>query len=110
MLDRLTFPFPAELHRLDARAIAPDRDEDFKETVRVDSDDGLAEAARCQHPPVRVPCQVEAEDFQALRTGTPGNTPRRRTFAEKFGTSSTHGKVARWAPPPPAPRRAPWTA
>jgi hypothetical protein len=77
MRGRLIFPFIAELHRLDTQAMAPDYDEDFKEPVLVDSDDdGVGEPFRREHPPVRVPCQVEPEAFEALRMATSGNTPR----------------------------------
>jgi hypothetical protein len=73
MRGRLIFPFIAELHRLDTQAMAPDYDEDFKEPVLVDTDDdGVGEPFRREHPPVRVPCQVEPEAFQALRMATSG--------------------------------------
>jgi len=62
MRGRLIFPFLAELHRLDTEAMAPDYDPDFKEPVLIDADDdGVAEPFRREHPPVRVPCQVEPE-------------------------------------------------
>ena len=77
MRGRLIFPFVAELHRLDTQAMAPDYDEDFQEPVLVDSDDdGVGEPFRREHPPMRVPCQVEPEAFEALRMATSGNTPR----------------------------------
>ena len=88
MRGRLIFPFLAELFRLDTAAMAsvdPDGpgplaggyDPDFKEPVLVDAnDDGVAEPFRREHPPVRVPCQVEPEAFEALRMATSGNTPR----------------------------------
>ena len=77
MRGRLIFPFIAELHRLDTQAMAPDYDEDFKEPILVDTDDdGVAEPFRREHPPVRVPCQVEPEAFETLRMATSGNTPR----------------------------------
>ena len=77
MRGRLIFPFIAELHRLDTQAMAPDYDEDFKEPVLVDSDDdGVGEPFRREHPPVRVPCQVEPEALDALRMTPSGNTPR----------------------------------
>src|SRR5690606_35219590 len=77
MRGRLIFPFMAGLHRLDTQAMAPDYDEEFKEPVLVDSDDdGVGEPFRREHPPVRVPCQVESEAFEALRMATSGNTPR----------------------------------
>ena len=82
----LIFPFLAELHRLDrgpfvpAPGPAPDPrafDDDFKEAVLVDhDDDGLAERARREHPPVRLPCQVEADTFEALARTAGGHAPR----------------------------------
>ena len=86
MRGRLIFPFIAELHRLDTQAMAlgdagagvpPGYDDDFKEPILVDTDDdGVGEPFRREHPPVRVPCQVEPEAFEALRMATSGNTPR----------------------------------
>jgi hypothetical protein len=80
MRGRLIFPFLAELFRLDALSMAtiePGYDADFKEPALLDADgDGLAAPFRREHPPVRVPCQVEPEAFQALRMATAGNTPR----------------------------------
>jgi hypothetical protein len=84
----LIFRFLAEVHRLDSRALAeedPDGagpltggyDPDFREPVLVDAnDDGIAERLRREHPPVRVPCQVEPEAFAALRMTPNGNAPR----------------------------------
>jgi hypothetical protein len=84
----LIFRFLAAVHRLDSRALAeedPDGagpltggyDPDFREPVLVDAnDDGIAERLRREHPPVRVPCQVEPEAFEALRMTTNGNAPR----------------------------------
>ncbi len=52
-------------------------DPDFKEPVLIDADDdGVAERNRREFPPIRVPCQVEPEAFQALRMATAGNTPK----------------------------------
>ena len=89
MRGRLIFPFLAEFFRWDAAAMAADPDgageltsgfdPDFKEPVLRDTDDdddGVAEPFRREHPPVRVPCQVEPEAFQALRMAAAGNTPR----------------------------------
>jgi len=85
---RLIFPFLAQVHRWDPVAMAgvdPDGtgpltsgyDEDFKEPVLIDADgDGVAEPFRRELPPVRVPCQVEPEAFQALRMASAGNTPK----------------------------------
>jgi len=90
MRGRLIFRFLAELHRLDTRALAvedPDGagpltsgyDPDFKEPVLVDAnDDGIGERVRKEHPPVRIPCQVEPEAFEALQEYASGNSPRSR--------------------------------
>jgi len=88
MRGRLIFRFQAELHRLDAAAMAatdPDGpgpltsgfDPDFKEPVLVDlDDDGVGERTRQEHRPVRVPCQVEPEALEALRVLPAGQSPR----------------------------------
>ena len=88
MRGRLIFPFLAEIHRLDTRAMAegvpalglgPAYDDDFKEPVLVDGDgDGVGEPFRRELPPVRVPCQVEPEAFESLRMTSSGNAPRSR--------------------------------
>lgn len=79
------FPFMAELYRLDTAAMAlgnpaagvpPGYDDDFKEAVLVDGDgDGVAEPLRREHPPVRIPCQVEPHTFEALHVTPSGNAP-----------------------------------
>lgn len=85
MRGRLIFAFLAEIHRLDTAAMATEPhgphpsgyDRDFKEPVLVDEDaDGLAEPFRRELPPVRIPCQVVPEAFEALRMAPSGNTPR----------------------------------
>ena len=86
MRGRLIFPFLAELHRLDTRAMAegvpslgvpPAYDDDFKEPILVDTnDDGVGEAFRREIVAVRVPCQVEPEAFESLRMTPSGNAPR----------------------------------
>jgi len=80
MRGRLIFPFLAELHRLDTVAMAtqaPGYDDDFKEPALVDADgDGVGELFRREHPPVRVPCQVEPETLDALRMTPAGDTPQ----------------------------------
>lgn len=88
MRGRLIYRFLAELHRLDAGAMAtvdPDGpgpltsglDPDFLEPVRVDrDDDGIGEPGRHERPPVRVPCQVEPEVLEALRMLPGGQSPR----------------------------------
>ena len=90
MRGRLIFPFLAELFRLDTHAMAtadPDGpgplasgyDPDFKEPVLVDADDdGIGERVRAEHPPVRVPCQVDTKVFEELRMFASGNAPRSR--------------------------------
>jgi len=87
MRGHLVFRFLAEVYRLDTAAMAVDPDglgaltsgydEDFKEPVLVDANgDGVAEAFRRECPPVRIPCQVEPEAFEALRMTAAGNAPR----------------------------------
>ncbi len=88
MRGRLIFSFLAEIHRLDTLATAtedPDGpgpfeggyDPDFKESVLVDlDDDGIGERVRLEHPPVRIPCQVEPEVFDQLRIFASGNAPK----------------------------------
>jgi hypothetical protein len=80
MRGRLIFPFLAEFYRLDTIAMAsqpPGYDDDFKEPALLDSDgDGVGDAFRREHPPVRVPCQVEPETLNALRMTPSGNTPQ----------------------------------
>ena len=80
MRGRLIFPFLAELYRLDTVAMAtqpPGYDDDFKEPALLDADgDGVGDAFRREHPPVRVPCQVEPETLEALRMTPSGNTPQ----------------------------------
>ncbi|MDY0004822.1 MAG: hypothetical protein RBU30_26225 [Polyangia bacterium] len=88
MRGRLIYWFVAELHRLDAGAMAaldPDGagplasglDPDFLEPVRVDrDDDGLGETGRMEHTPVQVPCQVEPEVLEALRMLPGGQSSR----------------------------------
>ena len=88
MRGRLIFPLLAQLHRLETAAMAaagPDGaggsasgyDEDFREPVLVDADgDGVAEPFRREYPPLRIPCQVEPEAFEALRMTAAGNAPR----------------------------------
>ena len=77
---RLIFQFLAELRQLDADAMstqAPGYDEDFKEPALLDTDgDGAGEPYRREHPPVRVPCQVEPQTIEALRMTPAGNTPQ----------------------------------
>jgi hypothetical protein len=87
MRGRLIFPFLAEFHRLDTLTTAiadPDGagpleggyDPDFKEPVLVDhDDDGIGERVRREHPPVRVPCQVETEAFEQLALFASGHSP-----------------------------------
>ena len=88
MRGRLVYTFLAEVYRLDSRSMAtvdPDGpgplsggyDPDFKESVLVDRDgDGIGERVRAEHPPVRVPCQVDTRTFEELRMLASGNAPR----------------------------------
>lgn len=85
MRGHLIYRFLAEIHRLDTTAMASEPhgphpsgyDSDFKEPVLVDlDDDGIADPFRREHPPVRIPCQVEPEAFEALRMTSAGNAPR----------------------------------
>jgi hypothetical protein len=88
MRGRLIFKFLAELCRLDTAGTAtqdPDGagpltggyDPDFKESVLVDTDDdGIGERVRVEHPPVRVPCQVDTKALEELRMLASGNAPR----------------------------------
>ena len=90
MRGRLIFPFLAELWRLDTRATDvtdPDGpgplvggyDPDFKESVLVSrAGTNVGDRVRVEHPPVRIPCQVEPEVFDALREYASGNAPRTR--------------------------------
>ena len=84
---RLIFPFLAELARLDTAATAADPDgagpltsgydPDFKEPAAPDADrDGHGEPVRVEHPPVRVPCQVDTDVFGQLQMLAAGNAPR----------------------------------
>lgn len=81
MRGRSIFVFLAELFRLDtlAMAAADGYDPDFKEPVLRDvNDDGIGERTRSEHPPVRIPCQVETKVFEELRMQASGNVPRSR--------------------------------
>ena len=90
MRGRLIFKFLAEMHRLDTASTAefdPDKagplsggyDPDFKESVLIDTDDdGIGERVRVEHPPIRIPCQVDTKAFEELRMLGSGNAPRSR--------------------------------
>jgi hypothetical protein len=85
---RLIYAFLADIHRLDADAMAavdPDGpgparsglDPDFREPVLLDQDaDGVAEPWRREHPVVQIPCQVEPGPADALQMASTGNAPR----------------------------------
>jgi hypothetical protein len=76
MRGRLIFQLVAELHRLDGEprvaGAPPGYDADFDEPARV------APGAPVRHelPPVRLPCQVEPGDDQALGLSAAGDVPR----------------------------------
>ena len=91
MRGRLIFAFLADVARLDTAATAADPDgagpltsgydPDFGESVRVAAegdgdDDGVP--VRREHPPVRIPCQVETKVVDELRALGTGNAPRSR--------------------------------
>jgi hypothetical protein len=82
MRGRLLFVFYAEFVRLDAGAMAagsPDIDTDFREPRTVsDAPDAVGALARVELPPVKVPCQVEPESFEALHMIGAGNEPSSR--------------------------------
>ncbi len=74
----------AVIHRLDPQATAifdPPGDQpsgydpDFEEPVVFTNTSGQRQASRKELPPIRVPCQVEAANFERLRQLFPGNTP-----------------------------------
>jgi hypothetical protein len=75
---RLVFPFLAEIYRLDRSetAVSPGYDPDFKEPALVDVGNAIGERARSEHPPVRLPCQIEPEDFDALQMFASGDVPQ----------------------------------
>lgn len=76
---RLIFAFQAELHRLDARTMAeapPGYDVDFKEPALLDTGDAIGTRVRPEHPPVRLPCQIEPDTFEMLEMHAAGNSPR----------------------------------
>ena len=87
MKSRLIFPFLARLHQLDTLTTAstdPDGvgpltsgfDDDFKESVLVDTDsDGVGEAVRDERPPVLVTCQVEPDTMAKLQVFASGASP-----------------------------------
>ena len=77
MRGRLLFVFFAEFARVDRAAMAlgaPDVDPDFREPrVLASAPDAVGVLARRELPPVRVPCQVEPESFEALHMVGAGN-------------------------------------
>ena len=79
MRGRLIHPFLAEFARLDAAAMAEDVDPDFREPPLAPGEpDAVGPRVRRELAPVRVPCQVEVESFEALRMMGAGNAPRTR--------------------------------
>jgi hypothetical protein len=81
MRGRLIFSFLAEIFRLDTLStatLAPSGfDPDFKEPGVVDvAGDGVGARIRNEHPPVKVPCQVEPKTFEATAVFPSGNSPR----------------------------------
>jgi hypothetical protein len=82
MRGRLIFVFYAEFVRVDAAAMtaaSPAMDADFREPRAVATEpDGIGVLARRELPPVKVPCQVEPEGFEALHMVGAGNQPASR--------------------------------
>lgn len=88
MRGRLIHAFAAEIAQLDTAATAADPDgpgprtsgydADFQETVLVPSGAPRGHDARREKPPIRVPCQIEVQSFDALAELTTGNSPRSR--------------------------------
>ena len=79
MRGRLLFVFTAEFVRVDRDAMtagSPDIDPDFREPrILSDAPDKVGTLRRRELPPVRIPCQVEHESFEALNMIGPGNQP-----------------------------------
>ncbi len=80
MRGRLLFVLFAEFVRLDASAMTAtspaDVDPDFREArVLAGAPDAVGALARRELPPVKVPCQVEPESFEALHMVGAGNQP-----------------------------------
>ena len=72
---RLIYPFVAEIHRLAGGPMDPD----FREADLSDPNgDGLDDSDRVELSPIRVPCQVEPESFEAINMMASGNSPRTR--------------------------------
>jgi hypothetical protein len=89
MRGHIQFPFLAEVHRLDALAMAADPDgagpltsgldPDFHEPVLVSaSGAAVGEPLRRELAPVRVRCQVEPDVYDQLAMTPGGNAPRTR--------------------------------
>jgi hypothetical protein len=82
MRGRLLFVLFAEFARVDRDAMAlgaPDVDPDFREPrILASEPDAVGVRARRELPPVRVPCQVEPESFEALHMVGAGNEPLSR--------------------------------
>ena len=79
MRGRLLFVCTAEFVRVDASAMtaaSADVDPDFREPrVLAGAPDAVGALARRELPPVKVPCQVEPESFEALHMIGAGNQP-----------------------------------
>ena len=79
MRGRLLFVFYAEFVRVDASAMVTEPsalDPDFREPRLVAGEpDAIGVLDRRELPPVKVPCQVEPESFEALHMIGAGNEP-----------------------------------
>lgn len=88
MRGRLLHAFWAEMMRLDVAGTATDPDgsgqlasgydDDFKETVLLPTGPRGRTDARRELPPVRLPCQVEVGEFEAMQQLAAGNSPDTR--------------------------------
>jgi hypothetical protein len=79
MRGRLLFVCYAEFVRVDRRAMtapSPDVDPDFRELrVVASTPDAVGSFAPHELPPIKIPCQVEPESFEALHMVGAGNEP-----------------------------------
>lgn len=99
MRGRLIFPLFAEIYRLDRPAMAlwGAIDPDFREPLLVastDQDHNVGELMRIEMPVVRVPCQVENQQFERLQLTPAGNAPiSRLVLIFHFRDLEVHGLV-----------------
>jgi hypothetical protein len=78
MRGRLIQKFLAELGRVDPAGIeaAGDYDDAFREATSIDTDgDGIGDPTRVELAAVQIPCQIEAEAWEALEAHVMGVDP-----------------------------------